>query len=231
MSAVYTAGNRARLRRSTGVYAITDCDNLRWEQLLSVTEALLRAGIPMLQYRNKHAPRSRMKEQAGALRALCAAHDCLFIVNDDVRLAAEIGSDGVHLGAADDDCGRARTLLGDAAIIGVSCYNSLARAQAAAAADADYVAFGAFYPSQSKRNTVTARPDIIAQAKAALALPVVAIGGITPDNCMPLLRQGADLLAVLSSVSQAPDASAVAQRFKHCFDMIHCTAANQPEQI
>ena len=212
----------ARLKRSAGVYAVTDCENLPWERLLSVTEDLLRAGIPMLQYRNKNAAPASLKQQARALRALCADYDCLFIVNDDARLAAETDSDGAHLGRADGDCKRARAMLGPTAIIGVSCYNSLERARAAAAEGADYVAFGAFHPSGSKRDTTTAQPAIIGQAKAELALPVVAIGGITPDNCAPLIAQGVDLLAVIGSVYRAPDAGAAARQFKRRFDMVDC---------
>ena len=90
-------------------------------------------------------------------------------------------------------------------MIGVSCYNSLARARAAERDGADYVAFGSFYPTSSKQNTLRAEPDIIRQAKANISLPVATIGGITPANCTTLLEQGADMLAVISSVYQAAD--------------------------
>lgn len=196
-----------------GLYVITDCDRLAGESLLSTTEEILQAGVTALQYRDKSADDTSRKHTAAALSTLCREYGCLFIINDDVQLAKSTGSDGVHLGRGDADCKSARKALGQEAIIGVSCYNSLDMARAAATDGADYVAFGSFYPTPSKHNTVPAEPAIIKQAKAALSLPVAAIGGITPANCPPLLEHGADMLAVISSVYQAKDPTATVQEF------------------
>ena len=131
------------------------------------------------------------------------------------------GSDGVHLGREDCDCKTARNELGPGAIIGVSCYNSLGMALAAQEDGADYVAFGSFFPSPSKQNTVTAEPDIIRQAKAKISLPVAAIGGITPANCRTLIEHGADMLAVLSSIYQAQDPHSTVMEFnRHFFEFL-----------
>ena len=196
-----------------GLYVITDCDNLSDDALLSITEDILRAGITALQYRDKATDSLNRQRTAGELGKLCREHDCLFIINDDVQLAKSTGSDGVHLGKADCSCKSAREALGVGVMIGVSCYNSLARARAAERDGADYVAFGSFYPTSSKQNTLRAEPDIIRQAKANISLPVAAIGGITPANCTTLLEQGADMLAVISSVYQAADPYATVTEF------------------
>ena len=196
-----------------GLYVITDCGRLAGDPLLSVTEEILRAGVTALQYRDKSAGDTARKHTAAALSALCRKYGCLFIINDDVQLAKSTGSDGVHLGREDADCKSARKALGEEAIIGVSCYNSLELARTAATDGADYVAFGSFYPTPSKHDTVPAKPAIIKQAKATLSLPVAAIGGITPTNCPPLLEHGADMLAVISSVYQAKDPTATVQEF------------------
>ena len=188
-----------------GLYVITDCDRLAIGPLLSITEQILRAGIIALQYRDKSTGNPERKRAAAALGRLCRDYDCLFLINDDVQLAKSAGSDGVHLGREDSDCITAREQLGSGALIGISCYNSLERAGAAERDGADYVAFGSFYPTPSKQNTVRAEPAVIKRAKASISLPVAAIGGITPANCTPLLEHGADMLAVLSSVYQAED--------------------------
>ena len=188
-----------------GLYAITDCDNLSTQELLPVTEEILRAGVAALQYRDKSRNPDKRKYEAEKLRELCGAHNCLFIINDDVQLAKQTGSDGVHLGSEDCDCKTARDELGPDALIGVSCYDSLEAAQDAVADGADYVAFGSFYPTMSKQKTATAEPEIIKQVKERISVPIVAIGGITPANCRVLVEYGADLLAVISSIYQAKD--------------------------
>ena len=182
--------------------------------------ALLRALLPFaacLQYRNKRADAATRTAQATALQACCVAAGVPLIVNDDVRLAAAIGAAGVHLGEHDGDLAAARALLGEAAILGASCYDDLARARAAAAAGADYVAFGAFYASPTKPNARRAAPELLRQAQA-LGLPRVAIGGITPENAAPLVAAGADLVAVIGGVFDAPDPLAAARACAALFD-------------
>ena len=203
-------GNR---KISRGLYAITDCENTPADKLLSVTESILKAGVIILQYRDKSGDQSRREYEATELQKLCQRHDCLFVINDDVRLAKSINSDGVHLGSGDCDYETARNALGAEAIIGISCYNRIAPAIDAEAGGADYVAFGSFHPTTSKQNTVAAEPKIIKEAKEKISLPVVAIGGITPANCAPLIEHGVDLLAAISSIYQAEDPYSAALEF------------------
>ncbi len=201
-----------------GLYVITDCENLSTDRLLAVTEDVLRAGVAVLQYRDKSGDHTKRQYETAELRLLCREYNCLFIINDDVQLAKSANSDGVHLGGGDCDCNKARNELGPGALIGVSCYNRVEAALAAADAGADYIAFGSFYPSPSKQGTVIAKPGIIKQAKRKIELPVVAIGGLTPSNCRILLESGADLLAVISSIYQAEDPYSAVLEFNRLID-------------
>jgi len=183
-----------------GLYAITDTDNLSSETMLARTEDILQAGAKLLQYRNKQADESTRIAEAEQLRELCQQYKVPLVINDDIDLAVQIGADGVHLGKNDSSITDARERLGNNAIIGCSCYNDLDRAQQAAKSGADYIAFGAFYPSPTKPEAAHATPDIIQTAKQKFKLPVVAIGGITPENGQALIEAGADMLAVISGI-------------------------------
>ena len=163
-----------------------------------------------LQYRNKAADPALRRVQAAMLADDTRAAGVPFIVNDDARLAAEVKADGVHLGEHDGTVDDARRLFRREAIVGVSCYDDLERARAAVAAGADYIAFGAFFPSPTKPNARRATLDLLRDA-ATLRVPRVAIGGITPDNAHPLVEAGADLIAVVSGVFDAPDPVAAAR--------------------
>ena len=196
-----------------GLYAITDGPR---DDLLDVAAQALAGGARLLQYRDKTRDHARRLAEAGALQQLCRAHDAKLIVNDEVALARSVHADGVHLGKEDGELAPARAVLGSAAIIGVSCYNSIERARAAAAAGADYIAFGAFFPSPTKPHAPRAVPELLRQS-AALGVPRVAIGGITPDNAPLLVEAGADFLAVVSAVFRTPDVRAAAQRFAHLY--------------
>ncbi|MCW4454603.1 thiamine phosphate synthase [Flavobacterium sp. MXW15] len=209
-TASHSSGN------NRGVYLITPDDNDS-ARLLAQVQPLLAAGAAWLQYRNKQADAALRHEQAAALQALCAAAGVPLIVNDDPALARAVGAAGVHLGEDDGDIAAARALLGPDAIVGASCYDQLPRAQRAVAAGASYVAFGAFFPSRSKANTRRAHPDLLRQS-AALGVPRVAIGGITPDNAAPLVAAGADLLAVISGVFAEPDPVAALHAYRRCFE-------------
>ena len=206
------ADGRAILAR--GLYIITpdeaDCD-----RLLSRTRPLL-AYATCLQYRNKSAGDNQRRRQADGLRALCSDAGVPLIVNDDAALAAVVGADGVHLGEHDGAIATARALLGNDAIIGVSCYDDAQRATNAAAQGADYVAFGAFFPSGTKPDARCAPLGLLREARA-LELPRVAIGGISPDNAPMLIAAGADLVAVISGVFDAPDPVAAARAYAACF--------------
>lgn len=201
--------------RPGGLYLITP-DEADTARLLARTAPLLEAGVTWLQYRNKLADPALRRAQAGALRELCAQAGVPLIVNDDAGLAAEVGAAGVHLGEDDGDIAAARALLGAGAILGVSCYDQSSLAAAAVAAGAGYVAFGAFFPSRSKSGTRQAHPDLLGAA-AALQVPRVAIGGITPDNGRALVAAGADLLAVISGVYDAADPVAAVRAYRACF--------------
>lgn len=198
-----------------GLYLITPDDN-DTPRLLARVAAVL-PGAALLQYRNKMADSPLRREQATALLQLCRQAGVPLLVNDDWRLAVEIGADGAHLGGGDGAIGEARAALGAGAILGASCYGELGRAEAAAAAGASYVAFGAFFPSATKPDAPPAAPAILAEA-AALGLPRAAIGGITPDNAQHLVDAGADLLAVIGAVFDAADPVSAAQRLRACFE-------------
>jgi thiamine-phosphate pyrophosphorylase len=184
------------------------------------TSVVLRQVLPhaaCLQFRRKQADAGSREREALAVQALCAQAGIAFIVNDDAALARTIGADGVHLGEHDGDIAAARALLGPDAIIGSSCYDDLARAEAAARAGASYVAFGAFFPSPTKPHARQATARLLRDA-TWFGLPRVAIGGITPDNAAPLVAAGADLIAVISSVFAAPDPAAAARACAALFD-------------
>lgn len=204
--------NSARIR---GLYAVTP-DTADTAALLTMTEAALRGGAGIVQYRNKTAAPELRRIQADALLALCKRHDALLLVNDHVALAAEIGAHGAHIGGEDGTLEAARALLGAEKIIGVSCYKELERGRAAAAGGADYIAFGSFYLSSVKPSAVRAPLSLLTSARC-LGLPVVAIGGITPENAGALIEAGADAVAVISAIYAAPDITAAAQRFCKLF--------------
>jgi len=196
-----------------GLYAITDGPR---PDLYSAVESALNGGAAILQYRDKSGESERRHAEAASLLAACRRFGVPLIVNDDVDLAAAIGADGVHLGEHDGDIDAARTRLGAAAIIGVSCYDSIDRARQLAAAGADYLAFGAFFPSPTKPLARRAGAGLLRDAKS-LGLPLVAIGGITPDNAQPLIEAGADFVAAISGVFAAADPFAAARRYANLF--------------
>ncbi|NOT88954.1 MAG: thiamine phosphate synthase [Lysobacter sp.] len=200
---------------SRGVYLITP-DDADSERLLARVDAVL-GHAALLQYRNKSASPALRRVQAETLNARCKAHGVPLVVNDDLALASAIGADGVHLGEDDRDADEARDVLGPSAIIGVSCYDDLERARAAAASGASYIAFGAFFPSTTKPNARRATGDLLRDS-AGFGLPRVAIGGITPDNARSVVAAGADLIAVISGVFDAPDPVAAMRAYRACFD-------------
>lgn len=195
-----------------GLYAITP-DSADTPELLRKVRLALQGGARVLQYRNKTAGAVLHLQQARALRQLTGEFAAVFIVNDDAQLAAEVDADGVHLGGEDGSVAAARALLGETKIIGVSCYNRPPLAVEAVQAGADYVAFGAFFPSSVKPEAVQAEPELLVWARRELAVPLVAIGGITPGNGAALVQAGADALAVISAVFDAEDVQSSAQKF------------------
>ena len=175
--------------------------------------AALDAGdVACLQLRWKEAADDDLRRAAERLMPVCRARGVAFVLNDRPALAAEIGADGAHVGADDDTAEAARAALGAGAIVGVSCYDSRDRGLEAAAAGADYVAFGAFFPTATKRPRARAAPDLLRWWQDAVTVPCVAIGGITPANCGALAAAGADFVAVVSAVWDHPEGPAAAVR-------------------
>ncbi len=201
-----------------GLYAITDRQLATNGQLADQVALALAGGARMIQYRDKGTDRERRHREASTLLQLCRRAQIPLIINDDLDLACRIGADGIHLGRDDPDPVAARARLGADAIIGVSCYNQLQLARQAQDAGADYVAFGRFFPSRSKPDAVSADTRLLQEARRQLSIPMVAIGGITPENGGPLVAAGADMLAVIQGIFAQPDIRAACQRFLPLFD-------------
>lgn len=204
-----------------GLYAITDSRLIPPGRMIEQVSLAIDGGAVLIQYREKHLPREERGRVARALATLCRERDIPLIIDDDIELAATCGAAGVHLGRDDAPLSRARRRLGRRAIIGVSCYDRLERAHTAAGMDASYVAFGRFFPSNTKPGAVPASPALLVQARREINLPIVAIGGITPENGAELLHAGADLLAVIHGVFGQPDIRAAAQAYAALFDPSH----------
>jgi thiamine-phosphate pyrophosphorylase len=181
-----------------------------------VEEAIV-GGARLIQYRNKGRDAAARLADARGLLAVCRKHGIPLIINDDLELATAVGADGIHLGRDDPDPRQARQRLGPDAIIGVSCYNELERARRAQHAGADYAAFGSFFASATKPRAVPAAPELLRRARRELSLPLVAIGGITPENGGPLIAAGADMLAVVEGVFGQPDIRAAALAYNRLF--------------
>jgi len=192
-----------------GLYAITQSEGKSPSKILAEVEAALKGGAAVVQYRDKHRQDATAYRLATDLTALCHAFQVPLVINDSVDLALATGADGVHLGKEDGELHEARRRLPPGAIIGVSCYNDLQKAEQAARAGADYVAFGRFFPSGSKPLATKAEVETLRLAKQRLSLPIVAIGGILPDNAGQLLQAGADVLAVIGGLfDYAPEQAA-----------------------
>jgi thiamine-phosphate pyrophosphorylase len=204
---------RSRLR---GLYCLTDNRLTPEDVLLESVEQALRGGARIIQYRDKQSSAATRLEQAQALNQLCREYNALLIINDDVELAAQSGAQGVHLGRDDAALTAARDYLGQQYLIGASCYNQIALAETAIKAGADYVAFGRFFTSSTKPEATHADIQLLQQAEE-LDIPVCAIGGITEENAPPLIKAGADMLAVVAGVFGQPDIIQAASRLSSLF--------------
>lgn len=206
------------MKRATiirGLYAITP-ELPDSETLLRRAALALEGGVAVLQYRSKLSGGEQRMREARSLAAMCRGHNVPLIVNDDVELALESGADGVHLGREDGEIAGARARL-RGKLLGASCYNSLAAARAAVAAGADYVAFGSVFPSSTKPAALRSPLTLFGEARS-LGVPLVAIGGITLENAPQLLGAGADCLAVLSDLFEAPDIAEKARAYGKLFN-------------
>jgi thiamine-phosphate pyrophosphorylase len=200
-----------------GLYVITDTG--LGDRLLPAVEQALRGGAVVVQYRDKSDDRERRLGEARALATLCRFYHVPLLINDDVDLAVAIKADGVHLGRGDGSLRTARQRLGANAILGATCHDSLIFAAEAAAHGADYLAFGAMFPSPTKPLARRADPALLTDARVRFGLPVVAIGGITVDNAPELIAAGADNLAVITDIFGLPTDAirARAEAYGHLF--------------
>lgn len=203
----------ARLR---GLYVLTP-DVLDGDALLIRIAAALAGGARIVQYRRKQTDVAARLDEAARLAQLCRDAGALFVVNDDARLAAAVGADGVHLGRDDGSVAEARAVVGPAAIVGVSCYDQLGLAIEAQRQGADYVAFGSFFASSVKPDAVRPPISLLTEARRVVRCPIVAIGGITLERAPELVSAGADALAVISDIFDAPDVQARASAYSQLF--------------
>ena len=221
MYAAATDTRAARAIRLRGLYAVTpevtDSALLRGQ-----VDAAITGGAQAVQYRNKSATREQRGYQARVIAELCRSRGVLFIVNDDVELAAEIGADGVHLGEDDGDPQVARLILGPGPVIGVSCYDDLARARVMADAGADYLAFGSLYVSSIKPDARRASLELVGRARS-LGVRIVGIGGIDAENAAEVIEAGADAVAVISAVFAADDIEAAARAIADACESVQQT--------
>ena len=200
-----------------GLYAITpECRDR--DRLLAGVEAALRGGCHFVQYRDKSSAAPERVARAHALRRLTLDFDARLLINDDLALTFLVRADGIHLGRDDGNLVAARAILGPDRLLGASCYGDFALARKAAAAGADYVAFGAVFPSLTKPNAASAAVDLFFRAKTALTSASCAIGGITLAKAPALIAAGADLLAVITDLFSAPDIAARATAYQHLFE-------------
>lgn len=199
-----------------GLYAITDPQLLPGDRLITGVAAALRGGAVLVQYRNKTGTSVERLSEAANLRALCQEHRVPLIINDDPDLARRCEAHGVHLGREDPALDSARALLGPEVLIGATCQADPDYARSVAGQPADYVAFGRFFASQTKQTATPASLSVLEQARA-LAVPTVAIGGITLDNAASVIAAGADLTAVVHGLFGAEDIEARARDFSQLF--------------
>ena len=196
------------------LYAITDSQLLPGDALFTGVAAALKGGCRLVQYRDKSTDVARRQFEAKALLGLCNQYQAQLIINDDVSLAKEVGAHGIHLGQDDISPVAARIILGNKAIIGVTCHDSLELARKAIKDSANYIAFGRFFPSSTKPDARPAPVALISEARKEFSnIPIAVIGGITLDNGKQLLDAGADMLAVCHSLFSANDITVQARKF------------------
>lgn len=200
-----------------GLYAITDPNLSPAGKVLQDAELALKGGVKILQFRDKTTDWNTQLELAKKLNILCRQYAAIFIINDDIELARQSNADGIHLGKDDAALETARHTLGENAVIGISCYNSVERALEMQKRGANYVAFGRFFPSKTKPQAPQADLATLGKAKHMLQIPVVVIGGIDIHNAPTLINAGADSIAVIQGVFAQDDIRACAQSLSDLF--------------
>ncbi|PHR16935.1 MAG: thiamine phosphate synthase [Sphingopyxis sp.] len=187
-------------------------------------QALEAGPVAAFQFRVKDLDPEEAARLAEPLKAICDEFDVAFIVNDDVALAQQLGADGVHLGQGDESLKNARTVLGTDVQIGITCHDSRHLAMEAGEGGANYVAFGAFFPTETKETHHQPELDILRWWDEMMEIPSVAIGGITPDNCQPLIDAGTDFLAVSGGVWN--DSAGPAEAVRKFSDILSAASGN-----
>ncbi len=195
------------------LYAVTDSSRLPGVSLAQQVEGVLKGGATMVQLREKHLSREQFRAEALEIKAICQRYGVPFLINDDVDLALEVDADGVHVGQEDMEAGRARRRLGPDKIIGVSAHN-VAEALRAQAAGADYLGAGAVFPTGTKGNVTALAYETLRDICRSVDIPVVAIGGIGPDNLPTLAGSGIRGVAVVSALFAQPDPEGAARRLR-----------------
>ena len=200
----------------SGLYAITP-DLKNTNDLLYKTQQALEGGAQFIQYRNKLADEILLREQAKLLLQLCRKYKIDLIINDHLDLAIEIDADGLHVGQDDVSVTNARNQLGCHKIVGTSCYNNLDLALQAEKEGADYVAFGAFFPSLTKLNTISVSMSLVSQARKKLSIPIVGIGGIKLTNARTVIQSGCAAIAVCNDLFHTENIKATAAQYSQLF--------------
>lgn len=200
-----------------GLYAITGSGITTTDELVGAVHRALMGGAGAVQYRDKGTDSDRRAREAAALLDLCHDHGVPMIVNDDIELSIEVHADGVHLGRDDGAISAARDRLGPRAIIGASCYARADLADRAIDEGADYVAFGSFYPSVTKPGADRVDVDTLRDVRSRIRVPIVCIGGITPENGARLIAAGGNVLAVIHGIFGQADPMAAARRYTELF--------------
>lgn len=201
-----------------GLYLITDETLTPYDRIESYLRPALEGGAKFIQFRDKNHDDETLLQTALTIKALCGEFGATFIINDRVDLAREVDADGVHIGRDDEEFDLARRIMGKKKLIGVSCYGDIFRAKEFEHRGADYVAFGSFFASKTKPEAPTIKADILKDAKRMLKIPVCAIGGITTENAPLLLKNGADMLAVISDVWNTKEIRTRCTTYKEYFD-------------
>lgn len=183
-----------------GLYALSDATLTPMDTVLTQMERVLQAGVKIIQFREKYASDEAIESTCKALQALCSRYNALFIIDDRAELVKKIDADGLHVGKDDMEYVEARALLGSEKIIGVSCYGDIERAQKYEALGADYVAFGAMFPSAIKPNAQLVPLDVLHKAKSVLQVPICAIGGIGVSNVKLVADSGIEMFALISAI-------------------------------
>ena len=205
------------MQKLQGLYVIADAECIGKDNIVAKTQEVLSAGVKIIQYRDKVNTLTSKTEIAKQLHKLTNTYQSLLVINDDVNLAKSINADGVHLGKDDISIEKARIILGKDKIIGASCYADFNNVKPAIQASANYIAFGRFFDSTIKPQAPKADTTLIKQAKSEFAMPICAIGGITPKNAGTVLNAGADMIAVISGVFNSSSTQQAVQEYLSLF--------------